>query len=96
MRSKTLSQNSGRVSSAQLVEGQDYVSFHEEQGYQICELQAKTSAYIGKTGYYSILAYANVLGMKIKRERAIALGKKATAISNQQNCLASFFYESEN
>lgn len=55
----------------------------QEQGYQICELQAKTTAYIGKTGYYSVLAYANLVGTKLTREQAVAIGKKATAASKE-------------
>lgn len=57
----------------------------KKQADQIGELQAKTSAYLDKTGYYSILAFARINGLQITREQAISMGKKASENSRAKN-----------
>jgi prophage antirepressor-like protein len=51
----------------------------------IQDIQAKTTAVLEKTGYYSILAYANIIGVKLPKAKAQRLGKEATKISKLQN-----------
>ena len=52
---------------------------------EIKEMQAKTSAILEKTGYYSILAYARIMGVSVTKSKAQILGKQATKISKQKN-----------
>ena len=49
------------------------------------ELQAKTQSVLDKTGYYSILAWANMNGIKLTRENAARLGKIAKSLSDKEN-----------
>lgn len=74
---------------------QKYASLEEEQrkmaiiqagqAQEICTLQAKTAAVLGQSGYYSILAYANLNGKKVTLQEAGRFGKEATRLSQITN-----------
>ena len=46
--------------------------------------EAKTNAVIEKTGYYSVIAYANLKKVCLPREEAARLGKLAAKISKEK------------
>ena len=64
----------------------DLEEVQRQQAIQMEELEAKTVAVLDKTGYFSILAYANIAGVRLCRQDAQKLGKMATKISNEMNC----------
>lgn len=45
------------------------------------EIKAKTDAVLSQTGYFSIIAFANIKGIKLPNNIASYLGKKASALS---------------
>lgn len=56
----------------------------ERQAKRMDEFDAKATAFLGKTGYYSILAYAKVTGQPVTSGRAQRFGKKAAKTSKQK------------
>ena len=72
-----------------------YAALEEEQrkmaaiqaghAQEICELQAKTAAVLGQSGYYSIMAYAHLKNRRITIKEAAQLGKQATKLSLAAN-----------
>jgi prophage antirepressor-like protein len=69
----------------------DFLKMEDEQQAQAIELavhkckieimEAKQEAILGQSGFYSILAYANLSGRKVTIKEAAALGRKAAKLS---------------
>ena len=78
---KKLSPNEILLRQAQFMVDQDAINSRQEE--RIKSLEAKVSASNDQHGFYSILAYANLKGIKLTAPQASVLGKKATKLSQQ-------------
>lgn len=64
-------------------EQQKLAKLQEQNQREIKEVESKAKAVLGQSGFYSVLAYANMVGMKIDLNHAAKLGKEATVISKK-------------